>query len=306
QDGAEAQGFVHCCHLVIDTGRGHTRSGLAGDEQPQSVVPSQAGGGPVLTHDMDIDWDGLEELWHRILYQKLGICPEEVAVLAVDTPLSPIASWEKVAELLFRSFGALAMLVLPHSLLAAYSDSCTTGMVVGSGAGTSYVWGFGKATHCPPCLAVAALTLHLGRLLGSRGVRLGAGPRHHLKVTCWCVLPGAGGPCPSPPRHLGAAAGEQAVPLPRGAAGPHCPAAPGAGGPYSLCHCGAPPAAPHPACCGQGAQRLAAKLRVPPHCRMATWLGGSLATCLDAFQGAWVPQDAYREGSPATVPPLLL
>lgn len=106
------------CAAVIDTGTSHTRSGLAGDEQPRSVVPSHAGGSAILTHGVVTNWDGLEELWHRILYQELCVCPEEVAVLATDAPLSPIANREKMAELLFEGFGVPAMLVLPRSLLA--------------------------------------------------------------------------------------------------------------------------------------------------------------------------------------------
>uniref|UniRef100_A0A8C7EFV8 Uncharacterized protein n=1 Tax=Nothoprocta perdicaria TaxID=30464 RepID=A0A8C7EFV8_NOTPE len=36
------------CAVVIDMGTGHTRSGLAGDEKPRSVVPSRSGGPPTL------------------------------------------------------------------------------------------------------------------------------------------------------------------------------------------------------------------------------------------------------------------
>ncbi|XP_010193295.1 PREDICTED: actin-1-like, partial [Mesitornis unicolor] len=135
------ESYKALCGAVIDTDTGHTRSGLAGDEQPRSVVPSQAGGSPILTHGLVTNWDGLEELWHRILYQELRVCSEEVAVLATDAPLSPLANREKTAELLFKSFSVRAMLVLPRSLLNTYSYGRTTGVVVGSGAGTSYVAG---------------------------------------------------------------------------------------------------------------------------------------------------------------------
>uniref|UniRef100_A0A8B9PIF4 Uncharacterized protein n=1 Tax=Apteryx owenii TaxID=8824 RepID=A0A8B9PIF4_APTOW len=139
------------CAVVIDTGTSHTRSGLAGDEKPRSVVPSQVGvprqqdeagdgdSDSILTHGVVTDWDGLEMLWHRVFYRELAVCPEELAVLVTDAPLSPAANREKVAELLFESFGVPAMLVLPRSLLVAYSYGRTSGLVVGSGAGTSYV-----------------------------------------------------------------------------------------------------------------------------------------------------------------------
>ncbi|XP_050760849.1 uncharacterized protein LOC127021696 [Gymnogyps californianus] len=278
------------CAVVIDTGTGHTRSGLAGDEQPRSVVPSQARGGPVLTHGVVTDWDRLEELWHRVLYCELGVCPEEVAVLATDAPLSPTANREKVAELLFEGFGVPAMLVLPRSLLAAYSYGHTAGVVVGSGAGTSYAAGVREGYALPHTtfrldVAGDALTLYLGRLLGSRGVHLGTDPLRRLKETCCCVLPGAGGALPlTLPGTSGLLLGDERFRCPEALL---APAAVGLPGPGLL------------------EQRLAAELGVPPEAaprrRAAAWLGGSLAASLDAFQGAWVPRDAYWEGGPAAV-----
>ncbi|KAM6126492.1 actin-like [Phoenicopterus ruber ruber] len=302
-----AERYKALCAVVIDTGTGHTRSGLAGDEQPRSVVPSQAEGGPVLTHGVVTDWDGLEELWHRVFYQELGVCPEEVAVLATDAPLSPTANREKVAELLFEGFGVPAMLVLPRSLLAAYSYGRTAGVVVGSGAGTSYVAGVQEGYALPHTtfrldVAGDALTLYLGRLLGSRGVRLGADSLRRLKETCCCVLPGAGGALPlTPPDASGLLLGDERFRCPEAAC--------------SLRRYGGPPGRPPPRLLLAGgttllhgfAQRLAAELGVPPEAaprrRTAAWLGGSLAASLDAFQGAWVPRDAYGESGPAAVHP---
>ncbi|XP_009279522.1 PREDICTED: actin-85C-like [Aptenodytes forsteri] len=204
---------------AIDMGTGHTRSGLAGDEQPRSVVPSQAGGGPILTHGVVTDWYGLEELWHRVLYQKLDVCLEEVAVLATDTLLSPAANREKVAKLLFKGFGVSAMLVLPRSLLAAYSFGPTTRVW---GIGTSYAAGVREGYALPHAIfrldvAGDALTFYLGWLLGSHGVHLGADPLHCLKKTCCCLLPGAGGALPLTLPAL--AAGPRALPARHGKAG---------------------------------------------------------------------------------------
>ncbi|XP_009319413.1 PREDICTED: actin-85C-like, partial [Pygoscelis adeliae] len=117
----------------------------------------------ILTHGMVTDWYGLEELWHRVLYQKLGVCLEEVAVLATDTLLSPAANQEKVAELLFKGFGVSAMLVLPRSLLATYSYGHATGMVVGCSVSTSYAAGVREGYALPHAIfrldvAGAALT----------------------------------------------------------------------------------------------------------------------------------------------------
>ncbi|NXE55119.1 ACT protein, partial [Casuarius casuarius] len=194
------------CAIVIDTGTSHTRSGLAGDKKPRSVVPSRVGlprqqdepghgdGGSILTHGVVTDWDGLETLWHRIFYSELAVCPEELAVLVTDAPLSPAANREKVAELLFESFGVPAMLVLPRSLLAAYSYGRTSGLVVGSGAGTSYtapiVDGY-ALPHATFRLDVAgdALTAYLGALRGPREPPLGPDLLRLLKERCCCCRP---------------------------------------------------------------------------------------------------------------------
>lgn len=62
-------------------------------------------------------------------------------MLARDAPLSPPASWVKVAELLVEGFSVPTMLVLPGSLLAACSYGCTTAMLVGCSASTSCMAG---------------------------------------------------------------------------------------------------------------------------------------------------------------------
>ncbi|NWY05473.1 ACT protein, partial [Nothoprocta ornata] len=201
------------CAVVIDMGTGHTRSGLAGDEKPRSVVPSRVGvpgqedeagradGTAILTHGVVTDWDGLETLWRRVFYRELAVCPEELAVLVTDAPLSPAANRERVAELLFEGFGVPAMLVLPRSLLAAYSYGRTSGLVVGSGAGTSYAAPIldGYALpHATFRLDVAgdALTAYLGALRAESGPPLGTDLLRYLKEHCCCCrLPGA----PAPP-----------------------------------------------------------------------------------------------------------
>ncbi|XP_061202870.1 uncharacterized protein LOC133208771 [Neopsephotus bourkii] len=311
------------CAVVIDTGTGHTRSGLAGDEEPRSVVPSQAEDSSILTHGVVTDWDGLEELWHRILYQELRVCPEEVAVLATEAPLSPIANREKMAELLFEGFGVPAMLVLPRSLLAAYSYGRTTGVVVGSGAGTSYaaaVWEGYALPHATFRLDVAgdALTCYLGQRLESRGVHLDTYTLCGLKETCCCVLPAAGQPPPVlPPSTSGLLQADERFHCPEVLLAPTALGLPGPGlleqVSQSLRRCWSSPSGPPPCLLLAGGttllqglpQRLCAELGIPveaaPHRREAAWLGGSLATALGAFQGAWVPRDAYAEGGPAVL-----
>ncbi|NWJ04638.1 ACT1 protein, partial [Crypturellus undulatus] len=281
------------CAIVIDMGTSHTRSGLAGDEKPRSVVPSRVGvpgqedeagrddGSSILTHGVVTDWDGLETLWHRVFYRELTVCPEELAVLVTDAPLSPAANREVVAELLFESFGVPAMLVLPRSLLAAYSYGRTSGLVVGSGAGTSYAAPIldGYALpHATFRLDVAgdALTAYLGALRGENRPPLGTDLLCYLKEHCCCCrLPGA----PAPPSINFTLPDRRVVAV--GAERFRCPEALFA------------PAALR----GAGADSPAASARR----HFAAWLGGSVAASLDAFQSAWISRRAYSESGPAVV-----
>ncbi|KAM9276669.1 actin-like protein 7B [Morus bassanus] len=263
--GAKAvERYKALCTVIINTGTGYTRSGLAGDEQPCFMVPRQAGGRPILTHSVVTNWDGLEELWHRVLYLDLGVCPEEVAVLVTDAPLSLAANWEKVANLLFEVFG-----MLPCSLLAAYSYGGIASVVVG--CGDLLLCPAGEALPLSP---PGALGLLLGdqrfrcpeallgpTTLGLPGPRL---PEEVARSLCHC-----GGPLGRPLPYLLLAGGTTLL---------H-------GFPRRLAaELGAPPEA-------------------APRCHAAAWLGDSLAASLDAFQGAWVPWDACGEGGPTALHP---
>ncbi|OBS71328.1 hypothetical protein A6R68_00161 [Neotoma lepida] len=145
--------------IVIDTGTGFTKCGLAGEDHVLSVVPSQvqmlkhpAQGQPqyvvpeqqegsysVLNRGVVSDWDALEVLWQHLFYCKLRVQPEEMAVLVADSPISPRTNREKVAEILFERFHVPAMQTVHQALLTLYAYGRTTGLVVGSGHGTSYV-----------------------------------------------------------------------------------------------------------------------------------------------------------------------
>ncbi|EQB77053.1 hypothetical protein CB1_000145037 [Camelus ferus] len=109
--------------VVIDTGTGFTKCGLAGEDHVLSVVPSR-----------------VQLLQHPVQGQpRLGVRPEELAVLVADSPISPRTNREKVAEILFERFHVPAMQTVHQALLALYAYGRTTGLVLGSGHGTSYV-----------------------------------------------------------------------------------------------------------------------------------------------------------------------
>ncbi|KAL6087566.1 hypothetical protein STEG23_001773 [Scotinomys teguina] len=151
--------YQNMAAIVIDTGTGFTKCGLAGEDhilsvvptqvqmlqhpaqgQPQYVVPEQQEGSySVLNRGVVSDWDALEVLWQHLFYCKLRVQPEEMAVLVADSPISPRTNREKVAEILFERFRVPAMQTVHQALLTLYAYGRTTGLVVGSGHGTSYV-----------------------------------------------------------------------------------------------------------------------------------------------------------------------
>ncbi|CAH6777728.1 mucin-17 [Phodopus roborovskii] len=151
--------YQNMAAIVIDTGTGFTKCGLAGEDhvlnvvpsqvqmmqhpaqgQPQYVVPEhQEGSYSVLNRGVVSDWDALEVLWQHLFYCKLRVQPEEMAVLVADSPISPRTNREKVAEILFERFRVPAMQTVHQALLTLYAYGRTTGLVVGSGHGTSYV-----------------------------------------------------------------------------------------------------------------------------------------------------------------------
>ncbi|KFO18577.1 Actin [Fukomys damarensis] len=199
--------------VVIDTGMGFTKCGLAGEDhvltvvpsqvqllqhsaqgQPQYVVPeNQDRSYPVLNRGVVSDWDALEVLWQHLFYCRLRVQPEELAVLVADSPISLRTNREKVAEILFERFHVPAMQTVHQALLALYAYGRTTGLVLGSGHGTSYVAPILTGHSAPPDtyrldVAGADLTDYLAQLLLAGGHSPPkTGLVHQIKEACCYV-----------------------------------------------------------------------------------------------------------------------
>lgn len=199
--------------VVIDTGTGFTKCGLAGEDHVLSVLPSRVQllqhpvqGQPrytvpekqepsysVLNRGVVSDWDALEVLWQHLFYCRLGVQPEELAVLVADSPISPRTNREKVAEILFERFHVPAMQTVHQALLALYAYGRTTGLVLGSGHGTSYVAPVVTGDLAPLDtyrldVAGCDLTEHLAQLLLAGGQSpLKAELVNQIKETCCYV-----------------------------------------------------------------------------------------------------------------------
>ncbi|XP_075040318.1 actin-11-like [Mixophyes fleayi] len=192
--------FKDLASVVIDSGTGFTKLGFSGDEKPQSVLRSVVGvpkirgqNAPlyyigdgilqgqsniymknVMTHGVVTDWEALEMMWHHIFYTELRTSPEHLAIHIADAPLSPTTNREKVAELLFENFEVAAMYISHQSLLSMYSYGRISGLVVGTGHGTSYtapIYDGYVLPHATYRLDVAgdALTGYLAKLMAECG-----------------------------------------------------------------------------------------------------------------------------------------
>ncbi|KAM4821299.1 uncharacterized protein RHO17_001777 [Thomomys bottae] len=206
--------YQNMAAIVIDTGTGFTKCGLAGEDHVLSVVPSQVhmlqhpgqgqpqyvvpenqeGSYPVLNRGVVSDWDALEVLWQHLFYCRLGVKPEQLAVLVADSPISPRTNREKVAEILFERFHVPAMQTVHQALLTLYAYGRTTGLVLGSGHGTSYVAPILTGDLAPLDtyrldVAGADLTDYLAQLLlaGGHSVPPKAGLVNQIKEACCYV-----------------------------------------------------------------------------------------------------------------------
>eukprot|EP01083_Nonionella_stella_P111794 328214_1 len=83
-------------------------------------------------------WDDMEKIWHHAFY-KLGIQPEEHAVMLSEVPLNPKANREKTTQIMFETFNVPAVYIAVDSVLAMYASGKHTGVVVNSGDGITYV-----------------------------------------------------------------------------------------------------------------------------------------------------------------------
>lgn len=164
--------------VVIDNGTGYTKMGYAGNVSPQFVIPTtistpaknSMGRGSVddldfhvgydcmkhssthtinypIRHGLVENWDSMERLWQRCLYDKLKCDPMEHCVLLTEPPLNTPENREYTAEVMFETFNVKGLYIAVQAVLAlaaswtkeATSERTLTGTVVDSGDGVTHV-----------------------------------------------------------------------------------------------------------------------------------------------------------------------
>ncbi|XP_059151151.1 uncharacterized protein LOC131937614 isoform X2 [Physella acuta] len=186
--------------IVLDSGSGTCRAGLAGDETPSSLFPSIVGRRKFLLESIDeayvgtdaqqrrellhlsypiehgivVNWEDMEKIWDHTFFSDLKLSPEEHPILTSEPPLNPKGNREKTAQVLFETYKTPAAFVALQPMLAKHATGLHQGLMLSVGDG---------CLHCVPIFmgqvqfqairridfAGRDLTLYLQRLLFRRG-----------------------------------------------------------------------------------------------------------------------------------------
>lgn len=163
--------------VVIDNGTGYTKMGYAGNSTPSFIIPSTIAenskpdrNDPLadldfligreaivakkrqyiinnpIRHGLIENWNVMEKLWQRCLYQKLRCEPEEHFIMLTEPPMNTPENREYTAEIMFETFNIpglyiaiQAVLALAASWTAENSTKTMTGTVIDSGDGVTHV-----------------------------------------------------------------------------------------------------------------------------------------------------------------------
>lgn len=190
--------------VVLDNGSGICKAGFAGENAPRATFPSIVGSPKlksvmlgvdrkdcyvgdeahakrgVLTlrypieHGMVTNWEDMEKVWRHAFYNELRVDPQCHPVLLTEAPLNPKKNRERMAQVMFESFGVPSMYVAIQAVLSLYASGRTTGVVMDSGDGVSHIVPIYEGFALPHALwrlnlAGRDLTEHLMRLLLERG-----------------------------------------------------------------------------------------------------------------------------------------
>lgn len=136
--------------VVVDAGSSSVKVGYCGEDIPRSVFPSvvpfvEGRREAIECHDDDSfshpirrgiveDWEKIEELWNVSLNEVKG---QQMSVLLAESPGTPAASRQRVAQIMFETFKVPSLCLFNSSSLALFASGRTRGIVLECGAGVS-------------------------------------------------------------------------------------------------------------------------------------------------------------------------
>ncbi|MFX1298620.1 MAG: hypothetical protein ACFFD2_27645, partial [Promethearchaeota archaeon] len=160
--------------VIIDSGSGFTKIGLANESAPTFIFPTLIGypRSDANVNEMNeyyigedavqqrnllnlvypikwsyksqiayslelVDLHAMETIWDFIFHKALKINPKKTPVILTDPPFSPTSVKEKIAEIMFELFGVPSLHIAMQAELALSVTGKTTGCVVDLGATTT-------------------------------------------------------------------------------------------------------------------------------------------------------------------------
>nr|ADI46900.1 ARP4m [Volvox carteri f. nagariensis] len=88
---------------------------------------------PFGADDLYGDWDMVEAVYNHALRDRLGVRPEEFALMLAEPTHNTRGSRERLVELVFETFQAPAMFVAKNAMLSAFATARQTSLVVDVG-----------------------------------------------------------------------------------------------------------------------------------------------------------------------------
>lgn len=146
--------------IVIDLGSGMIKAGFSGEDDPAAVFPTIVARPKVRSMMVGADertswvydgrrrmvnvhypiqngivtsWDDMLTILKHTFYNELRVAPEEHRVMLTESPDNPKHSREKITQVMFETYGARAMFLVPGPVLALLSTGYSDGIVLDSG-----------------------------------------------------------------------------------------------------------------------------------------------------------------------------
>lgn len=101
-----------------------------------------------IRHGLIDNWDNMERLWQRCMFEYLRCEPEEHFVMLTEPPLNPPENREFTAEIMFETFNVPGLYIAVQAVLALAASWTSiddvqkrslTGTVIDSGDGVTHV-----------------------------------------------------------------------------------------------------------------------------------------------------------------------
>lgn len=156
--------------IIIDIGSAYVKVGYAGDSEPRFIFPCITGTEKYQTVMVDVnarnlyvgkdamkmrgvlklerpiergqiqDWNDYYEILNHIFYNLLRLeSVSDYPVIYIEHPFVPNETKEYIARVLFETHNVKSLVMVPSPLLSIFSVGLTTGLVVESGDGVTWV-----------------------------------------------------------------------------------------------------------------------------------------------------------------------